>query len=51
MDRKLLIEVTEYEYDPNLLEVHITYEAEEWLNPVVGKTGGITCIPGNRVDF
>lgn len=45
VDRKLLIEVTEYEHDPDLLKVHMTYETEDWFEPTIGKTGGITCFP------
>ena len=43
-ERKLDVKISEFELDPNMVEVKIAYESEDWFKPTVGKTGGITCI-------
>ena len=43
-ERKLDVKISEFDLDPNMLEIKITYESEDWFKPTVGKTGGITCI-------
>lgn len=50
LERKMIIETTEFELDKNFYEVTIKYESEDWFNPTPGRTGGFSCYATNTAS-